>query len=736
MQAENRMMKALPVILGAMCAALLLASSSQSAQAAACPNEAIRAEQGPAALALPDCRAYELVSPNSIPSISSESKFEFGGGKASPDGDGLAYFSRYPAEGSPTSSEIWLSKRTAGGWTVTSVDPQMTPTPTTYAKCQPGAAFSEDLDTHVLSAGGELYAVPTTENGECSTPEDELVPGEPRGYSNLYLRRGSDPYVLVNDPDGAAPGNGTFQAGSSDLSRIVFSENAELVPGAPSGYNLFEWAEGEIRAVGVLPSGVQVPATLGAATRDWDSSSGPLIGLAPVLHAVSDDGERVFFEAGGNLYLRENAGQPPAATADCRTTSEPELACTLLLDKTFGPGASGGGVFQFASRDGSRVFFTSDHALTQNSSAQADKPDLYEVDIETRKLTDLTEAPSGTANVRGISGGSDDGSRVYFMARGVLTGLQQNAEGETAQAGEPNLYLAEEHSLTYVATLSTWEAGGGVDKFNWWEKELGENARLKTAWDPSGRYLLFSSHKSLTGFDNTPAAPEACENQPSCEELFLYDSETPSLKCVSCDPGGANPVANTRLVVGRQEFPRFSMGPAYAPRSVLSTGQVFFETVNPLVDRDLNDFQDVYEYRSGELTLISSGTAEGGSGFADASADGSNVFFVAPDALVGADRTGLPSVYDARVNGGFAEPPAPPPPCVGEDACRSGESPPPASAAGTVGFVGPGNVRPRRCKRGRVRRGNRCVKKKAHRRRHHAHHHRNRNSSSREGRNG
>jgi hypothetical protein len=707
----------------ALCAALLLTFLfAPPAQAAACSNEAIRAEQGAAALALPDCRAYELVSPGSIPSLSKFSTLGFGGGKASPEGNAISYFSRYPAEGSQTSSETWLSRRTGGGWALRSLDPQMTPAPTENAICQPGVSLSEDLEAFLLSAGGDLESIEVGASGECGFPAEELVPGEPRGYSNLYLRRGSDPYALANPaPIGVTPANATFQAASSDLSRVVFNEAAELTPESVPGSNLFMWSDGVVRAIGILPNGEHVPAKLGAAGREWGGGdfNGPLLGLAPVTHSVSADGERVFFEANGNLYLRENAGQAPAADANCGTTSEIDLACTLQLDRSLGAGLDGGGVFQFASRAGDRVFFTSDHALTFPASAQAGKPDLYEYDVSAGKLTNLTAAgQSEAANVRGISGGSDDGSHVYFVARGVLTGSEQNGQGEAALPAQPNLYLARNGGLTYVATLSTWQAvpAGGVDQHNWWEtaQKGAEFGVLKTAWSPSGSYLLFSSHKSLTGFDNTPAEPGLCEGGP-CEQLFLYDAEGEDLSCVSCDPGGDRPVASTRLVE-RAEFLRFAYGPRYAPRSVLDSGQVFFETENRLSDQDVNGFQDVYEYRAGTHSLISSGTAVGGSAFVDASVDGRDVFFATPEALVRSDRDGgLPSIYDARAGGGFAEPPPPPPPCAGEGCRPPGPPPPAGSLPLTTTFAGPGNVRPRprKCKRGKVRRGGRCVKKKA-----------------------
>lgn len=736
MPAENQIQVAPAaglVAVCALCAALLLALPMSSARAATCANEAIRVEQGSAALGLPDCRAYEFVSPGSTPSITKDSKLEFGGGKASPAGDALSFFSRYPAEGSQTSSETWLSRRSAAGWALTSIDPQMTPTPTQAGECQPGVAFSEDLDTFLLSAGGDLETAKEPSAGECGKPAEELATGEPRGYANLYLRRGDAPYELVNPvPVGMTPANATYLAASSDLSRVVFSEIAQLTPEAVPGSDLYEWADGIVRLIGVLPNGEPVPAKLGAATQDWGDPEGFTVGLAPVSHAVSVDGERVFFEANGNLYLRKNAGQAPAANANCLTTSETGLACTLQIDVSKGADSSGGGVFQFASTDGDRVFFLSDHALTFPSSAAAGKPDLYEYDVSAKKLVDLTVASSGNANVRGISGGSDDGSRLYFVARGILTGSQQNQQGEVAQAGQPNLYLVHDGSLTYVATLSLWEGGsqmGGVDRYTWWETEGGLSflGLLNTAWSPSGKYLVFSSFKPLTGFDSSPAEPGACgAGAAACKELFLYDSEADELSCLSCDPGGANPVDNTQLVV-RQEFLRFLLGPQYAPRVVLDTGQVYFDTENSLSPGDVNGFQDVYEFHAGNVNLISSGTAKGGSTFVDASVDADDVFFITPESLVRSDDDGgLPSIYDARIDGGFAEPPLPPASCSDEESCRSGgsASPPAAAPASTAAFIGPGNVKAKPCKHGKVRRGKKCVKKKKAPR----HHHRTSNS--------
>ena len=67
-----------------------------------------------------------------------------------------------------------------------------------------------------------------------------------------------------------------------------------------------------------------------------------------------------------------------------------------------------------------------------------------------------------------ILGASEDGSSVYFVASGELTGSQQNGQGRNAQAGEPNLYLLRDTGSgwqpTFIATL------GPEDEHDWFAR--------------------------------------------------------------------------------------------------------------------------------------------------------------------------------------------------------------------------------------------------------------------------
>src|SRR5262245_30574715 len=86
-------------------------ATSSAAQAGGCPNEAIRVAQGVATLALPECRAYEFVSPGSTPYMGSDGNVR--GSRASTTGDSLAYFTRYPAEQAERSGYSYLATRGA-----------------------------------------------------------------------------------------------------------------------------------------------------------------------------------------------------------------------------------------------------------------------------------------------------------------------------------------------------------------------------------------------------------------------------------------------------------------------------------------------------------------------------------------------------------------------------------------------------------------------------------------------
>jgi hypothetical protein len=154
---------------------------------------------------------------------------------------------------------------------------------------------------------------------------------------------------------------------------------------------------------------------------------------------------------------------------------------------------------------------------------------------------------------------------------------------------------------------------------------------------------------------------------------------------------------------------------SWAVNSVLDNGTVLFDTREALLPADTNDFDDVYRYRQGAYSLISSGIYQGTAHFIDASPDGTDIYFRTPESLLRADGDHEhASIYDARIDGGFPEPPPPPTPCD-EEACR-------ASRAAPAVFAEPGTVTSslppgkKRCgHRARKRQGRSCHRNGMHR---------------------
>jgi len=709
-------------------ACLAFAGASTPASAATCPNEAIREGQGAAGVALPGCRAYELVSPKSVPWTANTGKVPIGA-RAADDGDAMGYFTYYPYQGATSAGLFYRARRGGTGWSLETMSPQTVPGGVNNkTSCERTELhYSASLEASLLSIGFEIKEVLPGESF-CLRPASELAAGEPVGFRNLLRRSVPEgAYELVNlTPSGVEPGNAQFQDASSDLSHIVFSEKAQLTPEAPAGYDLYEWVDGDVKLVTVLPGGTPVRGDVAGAvsheafvegTKGPAFVGGTVTGTAPFTHAVSDNGEVVFFYADGNLYARRNAGQPPTASGSC-SALEPENACTVQVDATKGAGESGGGVFQYASSDGSRVFFTDESRLTSSATATTGKPDLYEYDTSTKALKDLTVTATGAANVRAFSGASEDGSHLYFMAKGVLTEAQ-NADGESAVEGQPNLYLVEEGAVTYIATLDpTADGSAWGDELEPVDGEVplpsagaGAATILATATSPSGRYLAFNSVRGLGGV------------VPGTEQIYLFDAETGSLVCASCLPDGAAPSGSSELpaAMTTAEQP----APAYLPRRLTDSGQLFFSTGQALLPGDTNAVSDVYEYRAGSgLNLISDGAGTEASYFFEASEGGGDVFFGTADALVPSDTDNAFNLYDASVEGGFPEATGSAAPCSAAESCRSaGASPSTNPTPATVTGSSAGNVAPaKHCKKGQVRRKGHCVKSPSRHKKHTKHH--------------
>lgn len=546
---------------------------------------------------LVDGRVYELVSPpnKNGGNVGFLGKVDT---QAAPDGEAVTYGS-LTSFGSSQSAELvsqYLSRRGSAGWTTQGISP-----PASFdsnVSLSPSyEGFSADLSTGVLG---------WTEPG--------LTAGAPVGYRNLYVRDNSNgSYQLLTV---VAPANGSeshFVGASEDYSHIVFETGDALLEGAvANAQNLYEWTARHLSLVNILPeSTTSVPGSA--------ASGGEVPGV------VSSDGSRIFWaDQHSQLYVREDG---------IRTTKINESRRLPSL----GDGESN---FLGATPNGGLVLFSDATALT---SSPDDNGGLYEFDTETGNLSDLTPDNSGNPGLLGVLGFSGGGSSVYFVASGQL------ASG--ASAGQPNLYLSEDGTLSFIATLSNSDEGD-------WTLEPGSR---DAAVSSDGAYAVFMSDMSLTGYDNMDMSTGRLDS-----EVFEYDARTGRLHCVSCNPSNEQPIGPSRV-------PDWSSG-SYNPHYLSEGGnRVFFDSADALTPRDTNGSEDVYEWERGGtcaraegcVYLISSGVEEGESLFADATPSGDDLFFITTARLVPEDVDENVDLYDARVGGG-SSPPAAPEQCSGE----------------------------------------------------------------------
>jgi hypothetical protein len=640
----------------------LVAAAPGAALGAECPNEQLRAENN--STALPDCRAYELVTPQE------KNGQELGGGglgtpdfavfpeisAITADGGRVLYNSIFPTPQSVTGDgNVLLASRSAQGWQSASVEPSESSFTMPDSESQVSAfGGSPDLSKVLLGTTASLE------------PIDQHTEG-----SELYLSNdgGTFEWVSQGQLGQAGPGYPGLWIGrvgtSNDLSHIVFPWSFALLPeaeGIQSGYEgLYERFDGQTRLVDVNNNGSLLStcgASLGDSALNYEG-----------LNAVSDDGSRIFFEDSSDPYVDEEApcyqeGQPVVRQLYVREDDQRTIEVSAPAAGVVDPNGPKMAHFVGATPNGDYVVFMSRQKLTANANTgPADEySNLYEYDLLTGQLVDVSETstdPNG-AQVDGLVGMSDDGQLVYFIGGGSING--QGAEGER------NLYLYDHGVVRYIATVGLSD---GVDGAVY--------VHRRSRVTPDGLHLLFQSTDNLTSYQSE-----------GYSEVYEYSEPSNTIICVSCGPAGNPPVGNAVLLpnVPSSGFP--------LPYNLSDDGEyAFFDTPDALVPQDTNGAIDVYEYHEGRVYLISGGKGKYPSYFAGATPSGSDVYFGTNDSLAPEDLDGGQSdIYDARVDGGFPAPPEAVSGCSSTEACRGGAAIQVLPGPATASFAGVGNLTP------------------------------------------
>ncbi len=696
-----------------------------------CSNLAFRSG---ASSRLPDCRAYEMVSPPdknggniSIGTVSQS--------QADEAGQRLTYTSVTSfgqAEGAFLTSQ-YLASREAGGWQSHSVQ---APRNTISLYPLGGISFQYWGFTPDLCNG--WFVQDTTE---------ALVEGAPGETPNLYRRNlCNDGYELLST---VVPPNfklNPLQSGyyaepqgwSSDGTKTVFRANDKLTPNAApetKGEETFQLYEsqgnGSLVLVSVLPSknnsagkASVLPTSAGTASAVFGVGSQ----FDNVVGAVSGDGGRVFWTAAKNpalargggpgaIYLRVNAGAEESPHSNTGKCIEADKACTYPVSGLISEEPA---QYWQGNGEGTRAIFSIGEKLYEFEAEEPEEGPL------STKVTPIAEG------FKGFMGASTDVNRVYFVSSKALPGT-------SGTPGANNLYFYEKGSgFKLVGGLSDKDMEGALAATNGPLSPVSPLPYKRSSRvTPDGLHAAFLSTASLTGFDNTDQ-----NNGEADAEAFLYDAASGKVACASCNATGVRPSGrNIKLSSDLASFYAAARIPGWTtefqPSRPLSDNgsRLFFESFEALVPRDTNGRTDVYEWEAaaskteclntlrgelfltesqGCLSLISSGQSSQDSEFFDATPAGNDVFFATLSSLVGWD-TGLVDVYDARVNGGFPEPPQPKASCEGE-ACQSPPAPPNDQTPASATYNGPGNLsaaKPK-CPKGKVaNKQGKCVKKKA-----------------------
>ncbi len=694
---------------GLVVVSLLMAGlcSAAAADAEGCPNEALRTELGSSLL--PDCRAYEMVSP---PYKEGYQLFLSSPGGYSSDGEQAIVYSlgvlAGTAGGGQTAikGDLYLARRGGSGW-------QLSPL---------NAPSSEFV--------GELPIAAEANSG--ATLWDQHTPAQSFATKDLYARSASGVFSFIGSLTPPLPeeepstviqpteeGYDRPVATTSDYGHVV------LFASAPDGYwpfdltqsfrgSLYEYSGTVSERTGVNKERPILVGVIGekgsehliavCSTRLGGAGLG---GNTSTFNALSADGESVFFT------VLPCGGAPATAEVYARlhgSLSSPQAAETVDVSAnecTVACGGESGKNFEGASEDGRRVFFTSTQKLTNDATDQSADGDateagcagmtaagagcnLYEYNFNRPEGARLTLI-SGE-EVLGVLGMAEDGTRIYFASRAAISAAGANEFSDSPVAGQPNLYVSDTTTgkTTFIGTLSNNDESD-------WKSVFVRSAQVD---GEGGRFLLFVSQmRGLTPDDETGTA-----------QLFEYDAVTGELVRVSKGEDGFDEDGNgvtSGVLATSVESVHSSLDFKVSTNSLSVSGDgrsVFFLSKGQLSARAVSaqsGCRNLYEFHTGGLIsqgavhLISDGLdtqlnkgTQCGPQLQAIDGSGSNVLFTTDDPLISADVDGLQrDIYDARIDGGF-----PPAPAGQTGSCGPGACEGASSSAPVLPFVSPGST--------------------------------------------
>jgi DNA-binding beta-propeller fold protein YncE len=471
-------------------------------------------------------------------------------------------------------------------------------------------------------------------------------------------------------------------------------------------------------------------------------------GGSPPPGVISADGSRVFFMSPDPNLDRSLSG-PLSTQLFVRQRNSDGGVVTRWISRTEVAGQSTSlrapAFFEGASRDGDKVFFRTTSPLTNDDpnggcgapcveGGPSDRSsDLFMYDLQEGGdpaggvLTRVSAGPSAEGDCNTQPGTlrfvSDDASRVYFTCAASLAGLSGSSNGTVTSPGgaagssdASNLYLHD----TRRAVPQRWRFIARLPRTS----TLGACATTATSrgslltatpggtgntisLNASNSCVRGTSKGSLVTFF-TDGRLTADDPDASSGDVYGYDLDRDELTRLSAPQGGVGgpyPCEPGKDATSAPCHGDGGIGPGAMAVEMLGVAvdsdgrrSAFFESRSRLVTEDTDGGYDVYQWREGDLSLISTGVSDpDGAFYVGNDRSGLNVYFVTRDQLTWQDKDRVLDVYTARVGGGIPEP-SPVQPCAPlADACRGSGAQP---VTPQVGSSRPGgrNLAPGRAK--------------------------------------